>query len=97
MRLFVLFFVLVASGGVQSLWPIPRSLQTGSTSLKLAKGFDISLSVQSPPKDLLDAVSRTKLQLINDKLQVSNIPLRCFYMRLIMIFTAARCRPWNFR
>jgi hexosaminidase len=59
---------------VQSLWPIPRSLQTGTSALKLHEDFDIRLNVQHPPQDLLDAVSRTKSHLINDRLQVSNIP-----------------------
>jgi hexosaminidase len=73
MRFFAIFSVLFALG-VQSLWPIPRSLQTGTSALKLHKDFDIRLNVQHPPQDLLDAVSRTKYNLLNDRLQVSNIP-----------------------
>jgi hexosaminidase len=55
--------------GVHGLWPIPRSLQTGTTLLKLSPTFDIRLSVTSPPQDLLDAVSRTKSFIQTDKLQ----------------------------
>jgi hexosaminidase len=69
MRVFAFLSLLVAPG-VQSLWPIPRSLQTGTTALKLSDSFDISLNVRSPPQDLLDAVSQTKSYLFNDKLQV---------------------------
>jgi hexosaminidase len=74
MHIFAVIFVLVIPG-VQGLWPIPRSLQTGSTALRLAEDFDIRLTVQSPPEDLLEAVSRTKSQLVNDKLQVINTSL----------------------
>ncbi|KIM78411.1 glycoside hydrolase family 20 protein [Piloderma croceum F 1598] len=68
MRFFTVFSLLFALG-VQSLWPIPRSLQTGTSALKLHKDFDIRLNVQHPPQDLLDAVSRTKSYLVNDRLQ----------------------------
>ncbi|KAA1473838.1 hypothetical protein DENSPDRAFT_882330 [Dentipellis sp. KUC8613] len=54
-----------------ALWPQPRSLQTGTTALRLAPGFDIKLSIQhgSAPADLHDAVSRVKQQLSGDKLE----------------------------
>lgn len=66
----LVFVVAVFSPwGVHALWPIPRSLQTGTTLLKLAPTFDITISVTSPPQDLLDAVSRTKSFIQTDKLQ----------------------------
>ena len=51
-----------------SLWPIPRSLQTGSTPLILSNDFEIS-SIHDSPSDLNAAVSRTLGHLHNDKLQ----------------------------
>ena len=68
----LLAFLVLVVPGVQSLWPIPRSLHTGNTAVKLSKAFHIGLEVQSPPQDLLDAVSRTKSYLINDKQQVTS-------------------------
>jgi len=69
MRLIALLVLVVPE--VQSLWPIPRFLHTGNTAVKLSEAFHISLDVQSPPQDLLDAVSRTKSYLVNDKHQVT--------------------------
>lgn len=68
----LLALLVLVVPGVQSLWPIPRSLHTGNTAVKLSKAFHIGLEVQSPPQDLLDAVSRTKSYLINDKHQVTS-------------------------
>jgi len=69
--LFVAFLALVATP-VHSLWPIPRTLDSGSKGLKLANGFAIQLQgqlVHSAPADLKDAVTRTVFQLKNDKLE----------------------------
>ena len=53
-----------------ALWPIPRSLQTGTTLLKLSPKFDIQVTgISNPPQDLLDAISRTMSHLHNDRLQ----------------------------
>jgi len=71
MHFFPFLFVLIAPG-VQSLWPIPRFIQTGNTALKLSEDFHITLNVQTPPQDLLEAVSRTEFYLIHDKLQVTS-------------------------
>ena len=68
MRFFSLLLALAPLCGVVGLWPQPRSLQTGSTTLKLASNFDINVNVQHAPSDLSDAVSRTKSFLKNDKL-----------------------------
>ncbi|KZP19300.1 glycoside hydrolase family 20 protein [Athelia psychrophila] len=67
MRCFSLFPLLVLQ--VHCLWPIPRSLSTGSTTLKLAADFKINLNVSNPPQDLVDAISQTESYLSNDKLQ----------------------------
>ncbi|KAF7977698.1 hypothetical protein HWV62_2956 [Athelia sp. TMB] len=54
---------------VHCLWPIPRSLQVGSTTIKLSSDFKINLDVSNPPQDLQDAISQTETYLFNDKLQ----------------------------
>jgi hexosaminidase len=55
---------------VLSLWPIPRSLDTGSTALKLSPDFAITTSFSSAvPQDIQDAISRTSDFLKNDKLK----------------------------
>ncbi|KAK0464781.1 beta-hexosaminidase [Desarmillaria tabescens] len=65
-----LVLLLFAALRVSALWPLPQSLSTGSTHLRLSPSFDIALSgIDSPPADLTDAISRTKQYLYNDKLQ----------------------------
>lgn len=54
---------------VFALWPLPKSIQTGTTAVRLAPDFNIQVSVQNAPNDLTDAVSRTKGYLVNDKLE----------------------------
>ncbi|TFK70523.1 N-acetylhexosaminidase [Pluteus cervinus] len=54
---------------VYALWPIPRTLQTGTSFVKLSPDFGITVNVNNPPQDLLDAVSRTKAYIQTDKLQ----------------------------
>jgi hexosaminidase len=61
--------VLITPRYVQALWPIPRSLQIGTSFVTLAPCFDITLNVQNAPQDLLDAVLRTKTYIHTDKLQ----------------------------
>ena len=51
-----------------ALWPMPRSLQTGSTPLPLSSGFNI-VNLHNAPSDLSAAVSRTLGHIHNDKLQ----------------------------
>ena len=54
---------------VASLWPIPRNLQLGTSSLKLSPRFSVDIDIRNPPADLINAVSRSKLNLVNDKMQ----------------------------
>lgn len=61
--------VLLSVQSSHGLWPIPRSLQTGSTALKLACDFDIQVNINNPPPDLSDAVSQAKTYLWTDGLQ----------------------------
>ncbi|KAI0354793.1 N-acetylhexosaminidase [Trametes cingulata] len=68
MKLYGFLFAVAHLGGVLCLWPLPRSLEVGSSALKLASNFDIHLNVAHAPSDLEAAVSRTKAFLKNDKL-----------------------------
>ncbi|KAI0072037.1 N-acetylhexosaminidase [Panus rudis PR-1116 ss-1] len=54
---------------VVALWPIPRTLSTGSTPLLLAGDFKITTRVPKAPSDLSDAVSRTLNHIKTDKLE----------------------------
>ncbi|KAF9266508.1 N-acetylhexosaminidase [Marasmius fiardii PR-910] len=65
-----LFFVAALASSATALWPRPQSITTGSKALKISSSFDITLSgIENPPQDLLDAVSRTKDTIANDKLE----------------------------
>lgn len=64
----LLTVILVSSPCALALWPIPRSLKTGTTLVKLSSSFSIDISVENAPQDLLNAVFRTKTQLFADKL-----------------------------
>ncbi|KAG7088854.1 hypothetical protein E1B28_012808 [Marasmius oreades] len=67
----ILFLVvtLVVSSAT-ALWPQPQSISTGSKALKISPSFHITLSgIKNAPKDLLDAISKTKDNIANDKLE----------------------------
>ncbi|KAI0373766.1 N-acetylhexosaminidase [Pilatotrama ljubarskyi] len=68
MKLYGFLLVAAQLPAVLCLWPLPRSLEVGSSALKLASSFEIHLNVAHAPSDLEDAVSRTKAFLKNDKL-----------------------------
>ena len=54
-----------------ALWPLPKELSTGSSTLKLGDHFNIKLSgVPNAPKDLEEAMKRTEEFLSTDKLQI---------------------------
>ncbi|KAK7054384.1 Glucosamine-6-phosphate isomerase (Glucosamine-6-phosphate deaminase) (GNPDA) (GlcN6P deaminase) [Paramarasmius palmivorus] len=65
----ILLLIIVNLSVTLGLWPIPRSLETGASLLKLASEFDITININDAPQDLVDAVSRAKTLLQNDKLQ----------------------------
>ncbi|KAJ7838793.1 beta-hexosaminidase [Mycena olivaceomarginata] len=67
--LYRLPLVLAVIPHALALWPIPRTLKTGTDFLVLSPQFTIAVNVADPPQDLLDAVSETKGFLNNDKLQ----------------------------
>ncbi|KAI0349990.1 N-acetylhexosaminidase [Trametes cingulata] len=52
-----------------ALWPIPRSLSTGTSPLKLSPRFAVRLEISTPPADLLSAVSRTRARLQSDRFE----------------------------
>lgn len=62
--------LLAAIARVDALWPLPRSLEEGTSALRLAYGFHITLSpdIINPPLDLLEAVTRTQTYLFTDNL-----------------------------
>lgn len=69
-KLALIFTTLVAvSSPVVALWPLPKSITTGSTAVRLAPNFNIQVSVKGAPSDLHDAVTRTLGYLKNDKLE----------------------------
>ena len=68
MKLFALVSLFAAVySPVVALWPQPRGLQTGNSTLKLAKNFQITISGWAP-NDLHDAVTRTTQFLKKDRL-----------------------------
>ncbi|PIL35144.1 hypothetical protein GSI_02933 [Ganoderma sinense ZZ0214-1] len=68
MKLFALVALFAAVyQPVAALWPQPRGLTAGASTLKLASNFQITVS-GSTPTDLHDAVTRTQQFLTKDKL-----------------------------
>lgn len=52
-----------------AIWPIPKTLQTGTTALKLdASGFKVTTNLHAPA-DLTRAIQRTTTHLQNDKME----------------------------
>ncbi len=69
MKLLALAVLLsTAYSPASALWPQPQSLQTGSSTLRLAPGFQITVAGRGVPGDLLAAAGRTKQYLTSDKL-----------------------------
>ncbi len=63
-----LFSIFVPA--VVALWPVPHTLHTGSGALKLAHTFAVQLQAQeSPPADLLAAISNAESLLNTDSFQ----------------------------
>ncbi|OSC97365.1 glycoside hydrolase family 20 protein [Trametes coccinea BRFM310] len=53
-----------------AIWPIPRSLLTGTSPVKLSPDFVINLQgLSNPPADLASAISRTQSRLHSDSLE----------------------------
>ena len=69
MKFLALAAVLAATyQPADALWPQPRSLEAGSSTLRLANNFQITVSGHGIPNDLWDAVFRTEAALHKDKL-----------------------------
>lgn len=70
-RFLVLATLMASLVLVDALWPQPKSLQTGSTPLRLSGGFDITISgsIHNAPTDLHQAVESAKQFIKNDKLE----------------------------
>ena len=68
-----LFFVVLLgtlASSVGALWPVPRSLTTGTFPVKLSSAFVIHLQGNlDAPSDLLSAISCTRTRLSSDKFQ----------------------------
>ncbi|KAM5540681.1 hypothetical protein V8D89_005712 [Ganoderma adspersum] len=64
-----LLILVFLQGFTAALWPIPRSLSSGTTPIKLPPGFDIHLDIPNPPSDLVSAVSRTISRTTTDSFQ----------------------------
>ncbi|KDQ08352.1 glycoside hydrolase family 20 protein [Botryobasidium botryosum FD-172 SS1] len=62
----VALVALVYPSSVAALWPLPRSLQTGSQALTLSSSFSIDTAFTAP-SDLQDAISRTLEYINQDK------------------------------
>jgi hexosaminidase len=58
--------VLVSAA--HALWPLPTSIKTGSTPLRLSSGFAIHSLLHSTPSDLASAISQSENYLKNDNL-----------------------------
>lgn len=61
---FLLSFLSTAS----ALWPIPRQLSTGNSTVRLASNFGIHANFAGAPSDLSDAISRTMSIIKTDQL-----------------------------
>ena len=68
-RSFILSVLAATFTSVQCLWPIPRSLNTGTGLLKLSPSFVIEIDVSNPPNDLINAVNESESLIKTDKLQ----------------------------
>ncbi|KAG1807546.1 hypothetical protein EV424DRAFT_1543829 [Suillus variegatus] len=58
----------ILPSGVQALWPIPTTLETGMTTLKISPTFYFDVQIEGTPSDLRDAVAQSQYYLENDKL-----------------------------
>ncbi|KAG2139125.1 glycoside hydrolase family 20 protein [Suillus bovinus] len=67
---YLIILALVAGcilpSGVQALWPIPTTLETGLTALKVSPEFYFDVQIEGAPSDLRDAVAQSQYYLEND-------------------------------
>lgn len=69
-RILALFLAtaIALSHSASALWPLPKTITTGTTGLILSSNFQINLSVKNAPSDLEAAVAQTKTYLKTDGL-----------------------------
>ncbi|KAI0823995.1 N-acetylhexosaminidase [Trametes gibbosa] len=65
----VALVLAITHSPAEALWPQPQSVATGSSTLLLSPGFQITVQGNHVPGDLLAAVGRTKQLLVSDKLE----------------------------
>ncbi|OAX38800.1 glycoside hydrolase family 20 protein [Rhizopogon vinicolor AM-OR11-026] len=63
-----LFAGCLLPSGVLALWPVPTTLETGITALKVSPSFYFDVQVEGAPADLYEAVAQAQYYLENDKL-----------------------------
>lgn len=64
-----LLFLLLSCSFVKALWPIPRILSSGNSSLRLSETFSIDIAFEpAAPLDLRHAIDRISHYLFHDKL-----------------------------
>lgn len=68
LRRSLLLLLFAVTSGALAIWPAPRQMTNGSTTLRLASSFTIQTTFSSPSNDLTDAISQTQTFLKNDKL-----------------------------
>jgi hexosaminidase len=58
----------ILPSSVLALWPIPTTLETGTTALKVSPSFYFDVQVPGAPADLYEAVAQAQYYLETDKL-----------------------------
>ncbi|OJA15840.1 hypothetical protein AZE42_12468, partial [Rhizopogon vesiculosus] len=62
------FAASLLPSGVLALWPVPTTLETGMTALKVSPSFYFDVQVEGAPTDLYEAVGQARYYLETDKL-----------------------------
>lgn len=69
MRQILFTLVCIGVSFTAALWPIPRTLNAGTSPLRLSDKFSIKIALSNPPQDLVSAVSTVRSQLQNQTFQ----------------------------
>ncbi|KAL1746838.1 glycoside hydrolase family 20 protein [Schizophyllum fasciatum] len=68
--------LLLLQHAVLCLWPLPRSILTGTDFLRLSANFSFSLDIAEPPNDLVEALERTSSALKHSVIIARLVPDR---------------------